>query len=438
MNDQQVIETMQQIGELLLRKLQGNLHAEEAVRLNTWLEERDPADRQFFEDLANWDNIDETLHYLYQIDEDAALADVQNKIQTHVQEIVPPVPVRKMSSRGRYYRYAAAAVATGAIVTGTVLLLNRKHDTNKVAQLPVEQRYRQDVQPGGDKAVLTLADGGTIVLDDAQNGTITREGSTVINKLDGIVMYQSPGANTQEATAIGYNTLKTPRGGKYQLVLPDGSKVWLNAGSSITYPTAFAGNERKVEITGEAYFEVAPLTPKGGQRKLPFIVNVLPSTGGAGGGRVEVLGTHFNINAYDDETDVKVTLLEGSVKVANRESAKDNEFATVLRPGEQAVIAGHSPLTTDNSPLTIDHSPDLEQVIAWKNELFQFQDASIESIMRQVARWYDVEVEYKGKIEKQFVGKIPRRVPVSTLLKILESTGWVHFAIDGKKIIVKP
>jgi ferric-dicitrate binding protein FerR (iron transport regulator) len=277
--------------------------------------------------------------------------------------------------------------------------------------------------------MLTLADGRTITLDDVQNGILTKEGNTAVSKKDGIVMYHSPAGDAQPAAIISYNTLTTPRGGQYQLVLPDGSKVWLNAASSIKYPTAFTGNERKVEVTGEGYFEVAK------NASMPFHVQVNNMD-------VEVLGTHFNINGYSDEPSIRTTLLEGSVKVrqwsmVNGQLKTENE--ALLKPGEQAALAGtHSPLTTHHSPLTIDHSPNTEEVMAWKNGLFQFQDASIESIMRQVARWYDVQIEYKGKINNEFIGKIPRHVPVSSVLNILESTGWVHFTIVGKKIIVAP
>jgi ferric-dicitrate binding protein FerR (iron transport regulator) len=291
-----------------------------------------------------------------------------------------------------------------------------------------------------------LADGTTVVLDNASNGMLAQQNNVqVVKSKDGELKYQPAMAGTmgnrfRKAGTITYNMLSTPRGGQYMIVLPDGSKAWLNAASSIKYPTAFMGNERRVEITGEVYFEVKPVTSrqvgtgsKGEQEKIPFVVKIVTPTGN--GGEVEVLGTHFNVNAYDDEGAVKTTLLEGKVKVVKRETEngkreKDNEFAAVLKPGEQAVIAAHS-------PLTIDHSPDLESVMAWKNGLFQFNNVTIETVMRQVARWYDVQVVYERDASKDlFRGKIYRNTDMSQLLKILELSG-AHFKIEGKKVIVQ-
>lgn len=420
MNDQQIIDTVQQIGKLLIRKWQGTLTEDEQAVLNEWLEKRDLADRQFYEDMINSNNVEEALQHLYQVDEEAALADVRNKLQFPAMAVIPVAPAITMKGWRRYYKYVAAAAITGAVVTATVWLTGRNKKADDLVNVPAEQHYKQDVEPGGNKAVLTLADGRIITLDEAQNGVLTKEGNTAINKKDGAVVYQSPTDNAQPTTVVDYNTLSTPRGGQYQLVLPDGSKVWLNAASSITYPTAFTGNERKVELTGEGYFEVSKNAAK------PFHVQVNNMD-------VEVLGTHFNINSYIDEPAIRTTLLEGSVKVVNRSRLIAGAIAknsVVLTPGKQAAFIADSRFTIADA--------DVEQVIAWKNGLFQFQDASIETIMRQVARWYNVDVEYKSKIDKQFIGKIPRRVPVSTVLNILESTGWVHFTIDGKKIIVAP
>jgi ferric-dicitrate binding protein FerR (iron transport regulator) len=203
-------------------------------------------------------------------------------------------------------------------------------------------------------------------------------------------------------------------------VLPDGSKVWLNAASSLRFPTGFAGHERKVELVGEAYFEVAK------NAAMPFKVTVKPLPGNTASApmEVEVLGTEFNINAYGDETDRRTTLIQGSVKITA------GSGQSLLQPGQQARV--------NTGGLQIMPGVDTDEVIAWKNGLFQFKEANIQSIMRQVSRWYDVEVEYNGNVNQLFFGKIPRRVPVSTVLKILESTGWAHFTIEGKKITVAP
>jgi ferric-dicitrate binding protein FerR (iron transport regulator) len=300
--------------------------------------------------------------------------------------------------------------------------------------------------PGANKAVLTLADGTTVVLDNAANGTLAQQNNVqVVKSKDGELEYQPAIVNRQSANGpsrreqsamVTYNKLSTPRGGQYMIVLPDGSKVWLNAASSIKYPTAFTGNERRVEVTGEVYFEVASLTHKDGSHKIPFVVDISPTTQ-AGGSHIEVLGTHFNVNAYNDEGTIKTTLLEGKVKFVNRQSALNAaEGSVILKPGEQAIATSFSP-RHDGHTLTIDHSPDIESVMAWKNGLFQFNNVTIETVMRQVARWYDVQVVYERDASKDlFRGKIYRNTEMSQLLKILELSG-AHFKIEGKKVIVQ-
>jgi hypothetical protein len=279
------------------------------------------------------------------------------------------------------------------------------------------QQTNQDVQPGGNKAVLTLANGQVIDLDSAHNGILVEQGNmAVVKNNNGEVVYKAVDdeKNARHAANV-YNMLATPRGGQYQLTLPDGSRVWLNAASSIRYPVAFANDERQVEITGEVYFEVEK------NPKKPFRVTILPT-----GGVVEVLGTHFNINAYSDEPAIKTTLLEGSVKV----SSMVNGEWSMLKPGQQASI--------HHSQLTIHDNVDLELAMAWKNGFTLFKSADIKSIMRQAARWYDVEVMYEGTVpERSFTGGISRNAPLSELLQLLEVSK-VHFKIEGKKLIVMP
>lgn len=268
---------------------------------------------------------------------------------------------------------------------------------------------QKDLRPGSNKAILTLPGGKEIVLDSAKGDIVKQEDLDVVNNA-GILSYSG------ETSKIDYHTLSTPRGGQYRLVLPDGSKVWLNAASSIKYPTAFSGKERKVEITGEAYFEVAHDANK------PFIVS-------RGETFVQVLGTHFNVNAYEDEDALKVTLVEGSVKVSSWIGSKQE--SVILRPNQQAIVRPNAPLATN-------HSPNMDAVIAWKQGFFEFKDAPIEDIMRQVARWYNVDVKYQGKPGHHFNASIKRSVPVSKLFHLLELTDQVHFTIEDKTIIVKP
>jgi transmembrane sensor len=244
-------------------------------------------------------------------------------------------------------------------------------------------------------------------LDSTGNGIVALQGTVNVVKLaNGQLAYKGSSEN------IEYNTLSNPRGSKViSLVLADGSKVWLNAASTLKYPTAFVGKERKVEVTGEAYFEVSHDAAK------PFIVT-------KGVTSVQVLGTHFNVNGYDDETALNVTLLEGSVKVS-----KGNE-SVLIEPGQQAAIA--------DSRLTIHNNIDLEEVMAWKNGLFSYKGADIETIMRQVSRWYNVDVIFEKSISEKFYAQVSRNTDVSNLLKMLEATKAVHFKIEGRTIKVMP
>jgi transmembrane sensor len=334
-------------------------------------------------------------------------------------------------NRFQWMRIAAAAVVVLALGLGGYWFINRLGN-NKVAKHEQPVQQEQDVQPGGNKAILKLSDGNTIVLDNAQNGLLAEQGNAnIIKQNDGELIYnREEDVNgkpfTIDHSPLTYNTLATPKGGQYQLVLPDGSKVWLNAASSIRYPTAFAGNERRVELTGEAYFEVEPLIRPvgGGQEKMPFVVKIVTPEGD--GGEVRVLGTHFNINAYNDEAAIKTTLLEGKVKV----SSMVNGQWSMLKPGQQAAI--------QQSQLTVHDDIDLEQTVAWKNGLTAFKSADIKSIMRQVARWYNVEVVYEGNIpQRKFTGGISRNARLSELLHLLEVSK-VHFRIEGNKVIVMP
>jgi transmembrane sensor len=345
-------------------------------------------------------------------------------LQNMTEYEIPYVPVRRMYTAARAWWIAAAMLV---LLTGTAYYLHTRQQAALLAKK--EQTLKNDVEPGSNKAVLTLSDGTTIVLDDASNGVIAEQGNAkVLKPEDGQLLYSQEGDSENEPLA--YNTLATPRSGQYQLVLPDGTKVWLNAASSIHYPIAFAGNERRVQITGEAYFEVAPLTPKGGSHKIPFVVMV------RGKGEVEVLGTHFNVSAYNDEDAMKTTLLEGKVKVTNQQlasgSVPERKQSAILKPGDQAVL-------TADSRLTIHDKADVDNVVAWKNGLFHFESADIRTVMRQLARWYDVEVVYERttmKYDPLFV-EISRNTRLSDVLKILQESGSAKFTIQDKKIIVK-
>lgn len=307
-----------------------------------------------------------------------------------------------------FWKYAVAA-AVLVIVSMAVILLTQKQVQAPIAQKPAADTVVNHIVPGGDRATLTLADGRIVFLDSAAKGTLTEQGGITIINLDGQLAYQSEG----ESTEVLYNTVTTPRGGQYQLVLADGSKVWLNAASSLRFPTSFPGADRTVELSGEGYFEVAHNAAK------PFHVKVDKMD-------VEVLGTHFNINSYSDEPSVKTTLLEGRVKVVS------DEKNVILNPGQQAV------LQQGRKNLEVVDDVDLEEVVAWKDGKFLFSSVDLETVMRQVARWYDVDVRFEHKSDKQVGGGLPRSESISQLLKILEATGKVEFDVQGRQVIVKP
>ena len=302
--------------------------------------------------------------------------------------------------------------AVGILLLGAAAYsLYSNMQPKKIASLlSSSPQSKNDVSPGGNKAVLTLANGLKIILDSAKEGTLARQGNTKILKLNsGQLAYVISGQNQTE---VLYNTVATPAGGLYQMSLPDGSKVWLNSASSLRFPTVFTGKERTVDLTGEAYFEIAAQAGK------PFKVFV-------DGVQVAVLGTHFNVMAYQDESSIKTTLLEGAVRITKGE---DN---VLLQPGQQA---GYDRTSTH---LTVSKS-DVEVAVAWKNGMFRFRAADIKTIMREVARWYNVEVNYEGNIqERHLTGEAPRNVNLSELLKVLELNG-VHSRMEGNRIIVMP
>lgn len=308
----------------------------------------------------------------------------------------------------RRWRWMAAA-AVLLIAGGVTWLLERGHGAPAPEARALEV-VAHDANPGSSKAVLTLADGKTMALDAAHNGLIGRQGGEELVSRDSQLIYQGAGGDSSM-----YNMLTTPRGGQYCVILPDGTKAWLNADSYLRYPTAFHGKSREVELRGEGYFEVAA---RAGQ---PFRINVLRRKGAPM--QVDVLGTHFNIMDYDDEPVVRTTLLEGAVRVSK------GGAAVVLRPGQAAWLEGEDRLSV--------HTADVEEAVAWKNGLFKFDGATMAQVMRQLSRWYDLDVEYVNGVPGDlFQGEMYRDVRVSEILKILEASG-VHFTVEGKRLLVK-
>lgn len=324
--------------------------------------------------------------------------------------------------RALWPRIAAAAAILIFLSVGGYFLLQQQRPS-----VELTQKLNEDFAPGSNKAVLTLGGGEKLVLTGMKNGRLATQGDAVIRKTaDGELVYGTGGSGKGE---VVYNTISTPRGGQYRLTLADGTIAWINAASAITYPSTFRGKDRTVEINGEVYFEVAHNAEK------PFRVKSKGQT-------VEVLGTHFNINAYTDEEDTKTTLLEGRVRIISAPGYKDGDFDPVnkqdvgigvtdmiLSPGQQAVLNKNTLTKTE---------ADLSSVLAWKSGYFQFINADIKTVMRQVSRWYDVDVVFEGPITKEvFTGRISRSRNISQVLKMVQGSKSVQLTFSGRRIMIK-
>lgn len=368
--------------DLLAKYAAGECTAEEKAIVESWYLQQQ---HQSVTDMPDTERLDD-------------MQEIRNKLLHEINGT--SLPVRRL-----WPRIAAAASMLLVLSISGYFLLHKQ--TNQ----QLASNYKKDLAPGSNKAILTLSNGKQIDLKDAKNGTIAKEGNETIKKSDdGTLSYEghaASGVNEQ----VTYNMVTTPRGGQWPLILTDGTKVMLDAASSIKYPVSFNGNERRVEITGQAYFEVA-------HHAKPFKVGVRGVT-------IEDLGTHFNINAYNDEPAIKTTLLEGSVRVS-----KGKEIA-VLKPGQQAS-------TLDSSNLIKVYNADVEEAVAWKNGYFRYESIELKELMRQVSRWYDVDVSYEGPIAKhKFLVDMKRKTNLSNILKILEQGG-IHFKITGRKLTVMP
>jgi transmembrane sensor len=332
-----------------------------------------------------------------------------------IEDPILPAPVISMPQRkSLWLNWKVAASVVVAVSIASYFIVFRRNE-QKPEIVSVNQQVADDIEPGKYNAILRLGDGRTIVLDSAGQGLLAQQGGAKIVNENGSLKYDLPG---QSAGKMVYNNLTTAAGQFYSVMLSDGSKVWLNASSSIDFPTAFLENTREVKLTGEAYFEIAK------NREKPFYVNV-------NGMQVQVLGTHFNINAYDDEDAIKTSLLEGSVKVVS------GEVSGMLEPGQQAALIKTGKEDKAGAYRLEKKTVDMDEVVAWKNGLFQFNEAGITTIMRQIGRWYNVEIAYKSKVPlRRFVGKISRDAQLSEVLKILELSD-VKFTVEGKKIIVQ-
>jgi transmembrane sensor len=396
-----------EIVKILLKSVNNEqLNSDEQQLLDSWLAES-PHNKKVFEDVSNAPLLEKEVKALVGYDQRLLWKQIERGIHGN-------------SKKGRlifFFRWNTrriAAVASIVIILsiGAYFIFNKSTSPAKVASEKKLPAKPADLAPGTDGAILQLADGSSIVLDQAANGALTKD----ITKKDGQVIYNNSTPLSAEAP-LEYNTITTPNKRHYTAILSDGSIVWLNAASSIKYPTVFSGNERRIILSGEAFFEVAK------DAKKPFRVQV-------NGMEVEAVGTSFNINSYSDETIKKTTLTEGLVKVWS------NDQVAFLRPGQQAQL-------TKSGAWNVVSDVDLDKELAWKNSnSFSFQDDDIETIMRQISRWYDVQIKYEGKVTNKYDAVVSRSLPVSSIFRALEHSGGVHFvlATEGGRnvIIVKP
>lgn len=394
--------TPEQYKDLFERLLASDLSPADSEKIINWLSSRE-------EDPLAAELILQQLAVTDTVTDEATTRALENRLSLILQTIDTAAPVKQIP----FYKktiWRAAAVFIVLVGMG-FYLFNATQQTAAPDKPLAAVTSDKEIKPGAEGALLTLSDGSVLVLDSLGNGLVTMQNGTQVILKNGQLVYDPN--NTDPAT-IGYNTMTTPKGRQFQLVLPDGSKVWLNAASSIHYPTLFTGDERLVEITGEAYFEVAHNAAK------PFKVKVNNAT------TIEVLGTHFNVNAYSNEETINTTLLEGAVRVSGTNGK------TVLVPGQQARTSGDGSSKVVNAVNT-------GKVIAWKNGVFDFEDASLEEVMRQLERWYDIEVVYEKNIPKlEFFGKMGKDLSLDIVLRGLEKSN-VHFRVEAnRKLVVLP
>lgn len=400
----------QELKRLLEQLATGTLTAEQDVAFQELLKQA--SREEYLSILATWE---ETLEQYpaAQLPDEALIQRLENSLNKENTPIIPLYKKEVERVKPAASRYLAIAAAVLVLLSVALLFYTKRE---KLTQKELSALGLNDAAPGGNKAILTLADGRRINLDAAGTGAIASQSGITIEKTnDGQLIYNVTGGaapSTHGSTGtLNHNTISTPKGGQYRVNLPDGSTVWLNAASSLRYPVLFAADERSVELTGEAYFEIAK------DKNKPFRVHSKQQT-------VEVLGTHFNVSSYPDEESTLTTLLEGSIKVVN----PINQRMLTLKPGQQSTVDAVTMTAT---------TVDTEESVAWKNGLFVFNAESIPSVMRKISRWYDMEVIYEGNVKDQDLkGTVDRFKNLSEVLETLELTGVVHFKIEGRRITV--
>lgn len=399
-------EISKAISDLIARHLNDELNDQEKQELDEWVQQSEDHQR-FFRQLTDEASLASTLTE-YEKSRDIVYNKIKEAIPFNRQADKKVINIWRFNLR----RFTAIA-ASILLIGGTFVWWNIYVKDNRLAEEPVAGMTR-DRQPASGGAVLKLADGEEIILDDATDGAVAEQGDTRITKQGGLLSYNS----NVSANSVLYNTLSTPKGKIYQLLLPDSSKAWLNAASSIRFPTAFIGRERSVEITGEVYFEIKK------NAEMPFHVTVNQRA------TIDVLGTSFNVNAYDNEDMLRTTLLTGSVRI--QITQQEGGSSVVLKPGQQAQIKQ----THVAQSIPVVHNANIKNVMGWKEGYFSLDDLTLADLMREVERWYDVEVVYEKEIPaKAFFGKVGRDLSLLDFMDGLKDWG-VRFKLDGRKLII--
>nr|WP_082855809.1 FecR family protein [Mucilaginibacter sp. L294] len=393
---QQDFPKAQRIIYLISHYIDGSIDFTELQELDSWRKEK-PSNENLFQELIDKESQSGAIREMQRYDTKGSLEKIK-------------LTIEKNKAKGKVIPFIwqkLLAVACFTILIGVMLFFYNGHKANYtiVTNLKPHPQY---IPPGSNKAILTLADGTQINIDAGTKGIIaTQEGTQIQSTVNGQLIY-SKNSRLESNAIIGYNTIETPKAGRYKVQLPDGTNVWLNSASSLHYPIAFNGNTRDVELNGEAYFEVAK------DKHKPFTVT-------SAGQKVTVLGTHFNINAYKDEAKINTTLLEGSVRVIS------GDKQALLKPGEQSAI-------NDNN-IQISKA-DIHLATAWKDGQMAFVHTDLKSVLRQISRWYNIDVEYVGKVpDISISGDASMDADLSVMLKMLSFYN-VHFVQQERKLII--
>ncbi|WP_127131744.1 FecR family protein [Pseudoflavitalea rhizosphaerae] len=394
------------IADLIRKHLNDELNDQEKQELDNWVQQSEEH-RLFFHQLTDEKSLAATISE-YETSRNIVFEKIKKAIPLSGESNIKSAGIRWLNPR-RLTAIAASILVAG----GTLVWWSVNRNDNRITEIAAKPVIQQNLQPASEGAILKLADGKEIILDQTKDGAIAQEGNTQITKSEGLLSYNG----TDPSAKVLYNTLSTPKGRIYKLSLPDGTRVWLNAASSIRFPTAFAGSERNVEVTGEVYFEIKKDVER------PFLVKAGHQTS------IEVLGTEFNVNAYQNEKILRTTLLTGAIRMQSQDQPGTS---VVLKPGQQAQWKNIPAI----QPFTVVQQVNIEKVMGWKNGYFSFDDLTLEELMREVERWYDVEVLYENGVpSKTFFGKVNRNLSLFDFMEGMKDWG-VRLRLEGRKLIV--